>query len=554
MAPVNVESPATVFPEQMLDWTTPDDMLDSPVTGTHDMFAATGPAPATTAPLPNPDGSTLANLETFNGSERYFGSIMANCERALQFAVPYLTGTAYPQDTVLPDYNLDSDRGYAWPCWDVDWTYRNPATPFPWNGCDPYPSDTLARVWSTAIPTPIDWGATPPDPTWVPPGLRKGLSVNDPWGRPRSGNAWVNATALGSPGDCQYGSFPFPAIVVDPNRQDLADLDPCGIQMMAADTTGGGLLGPDYLFAPADFLHSDPSDPAAPADDMVSIYLRFPYTGPTTAENDGRLSDFLRAVALAATGNPGLVLANALSLWLGGGSTPIPWGDGSITAPGQTGGDRHLATAVAQLAVTGRCALHAFEGWTPQDSELVSAYSGIFPSSGFTQGEIADAAGKVLDAAYTALWGIRSNDPAWRNQRAAMPWIAASGFDDTPHRPVNVPSSPYPQYDVTFDVPAGTGSVQVTTRYMIASAGAWVGPWQGDTTSFTNPDPDLLGAPAATLPEGQVPRTLPADTPSIPDGNKILIYIHGGGSRAEEAVTWPTGSSSRGLRRASSTR
>ena len=526
MAPVNVESPPTIFPRQVLAWSSPDDMLDSPFAGTHDMFTPTGPAPKTTAPLPNPDGTTLTRLEAFDGSERYFGSIMANCELALQFAVPYLTGTAYPQGLVLPDYNLDSDRGYAWPCWDVNWTYQNPTAPFPWNGCDPYPSDTLARVASTAVPPPIDWGAMPPDPTQNPPGLRKGLTVNDPWGRPRSGTAWVNATALSTPGACQYASFPFPAIVVNPNREDLANLDLC------AGPAGGALLGPDYLFAPPGFVNSDTSDPNAP--DLVNIYLHFPYTGPTTAENDGRLSDFLRA--LAQTADPRLMLANAVSLWLGGESAPIPWGDGTITSPPQPPGDTALATAVAELTVTGRDAFTAFAAWTPQDADLVAEYDSVFPDSSFTPAQIADAAGHVLDAAYTALWAIRSNEPSWRNKRVAMPWIAVSGFDDTPHRPVNVPTSPYPQYDVTFDVPAATGTMQVTTRYMVASAGAWAGPWQGGTTSFTNPDPALLGAPATTLPAGPAPRTIPADTPSIPVGNKIIIYIHGGGSRAEEAV------------------
>jgi hypothetical protein len=545
MAPVNVESPATIFPRQVLGWTSPEDMLDSSVPATHDMFSESGPAPATTVPLPDPDGSTLTGLETFDGSQRYFGSIMANCEAALTFAVPYLEGTPYPEDIMLPDYNLDSDRGYAWPCWDVDWTYKNPVMPFRWNGCDPYPSDTLTRVWSNAIPPPIDWGACKPDKAQIPPGLRKGLTVNDPWGSPRSGNAWVNATALGSPGDCQYASFPFPSIVVNPNREDLADLDQCSIEMQAADSAGGGLLGPDYLLAPAGFLHSTPGAPDAPHDDLVQVHEHFPYSGPnatpTVTENDGRLSDFLRAVA--GTADPRLILANAVSLWLGGGSTQIPWGppDSTITSPPQEGGNHDLATAVAQLAVTGRKVFKAFEAWTPQDAGqegLVEEYNNRFPDSGFDQGQIQDAAARVLDRAYTALWAIRSNEPAWRNQRVAMkkPWIAVSGFDDTPHRPVNVPTSPYPQYDVTFDVPAPTGSLEVMTRYMIASAGTWAGPWQGGTTSFTNWDPDLLGAPAAALPEGPAPRTIPQDAPAIPDGSQIIIYIHGGGSRAEEAV------------------
>jgi len=532
MAPVNVESPATLFPKQLLGWTSPDDMLDSPVAGTHDMFAATGPAPVTTVPLPNPDGSTLTDLETFDGSQRYFGGIMASCEAALSFAVPYLSGTPYPAGVVLPDYNLDSDRGYAWPAWDVDWNYRNPHTPFPWNGCDPYPSDTLARRQTN--PPMIDWGDPQP-----PPG-RKKPTGNDPWGSPRSGNAWVNATALGTPGDCEYASFPFPSIVVNPNREDLKELDRCDTEFQAADVPGGGLLGPDYLFAPPAFLHSNLADPKTPQDDRVNIYLHFPYSGQTTAENDWRLSDFLRAVAGTAKADPRLVLANAVSLWLGGGSTPINWGNGTISSPPlpprRRQRARTLATAVAQLTVTGREAFDAFANWIPQNAGLVTEYNGSFPNSAFTPAQIQDAAVNVLDAAYTALWAVRSNDPSWRNQRVTMPWIAVSGFDDTPHRPVNVPTSPYPQFDIQYTVPAVAGPVQVTTRYMIASAGAWAGPREGGKTSFTNPNPAVLGAPAAPLPAGPAPRTIPDDIPAIPDGDKIIIYIHGGGSRAEEAV------------------
>ena len=536
MGPVNVEVPATFFPQQVLGWTSPDDMLDSSVAGTHDMFSSAGPAPAATSLLPNPDGSKLTDLETFDGSLRYFGSIMSGCEAALAFAVPYLTGTPYPDGVVLPDYNLDSDRGYAWPCWDVDWLYKNPNTPFPWNGCDPYPMDTLARVAAsaTAIPPLIDWGDQPPDQTQIPPGLRKGLTVNDPWGSPRSGNAWVNATQLSTPGACDYASFPFPSIVVNPNRGDLVDLDPCDFGFVAADVPGGGLLGPDYLFAPPAFLHRD--DPNGALDDQVNIYLQFPYSGQTTAENDGRLSDFLRAVAEAAMTNARLVVANAVSLWLGGGSTPVNWGDGTVSSPAQRPPDLALATAVVQLAVTGRQALQTFASWTPNDAEAVAEYNSTFPNSGFTPGEIQDAVLGVLNAAYTALWAVRKNDSSWRNQRVSMPWIAVSGFDDTPHRPVNVPTSPYPQYDIQFTVGAATGPVQVTTRYMIASAGTWIGPWDGTSTSFANPDPSILGEPAATLPNGPVPRAIPQDDPAIPDGNKIIIYIHGGGSRAEEAV------------------
>ena len=148
----------------------------------------------------------------------------------------------------------------------------------------------------------------------------------------------------------------------------------------------------------------------------------------------------------------------------------------------------------------------------------------------------------MLDDAYKALWAIRSNEPGWRDFRFGLGWIAVSGFDDTPHRPVNVPTAPYPQYDISFTVPVPNknppvnGMLGVTTRYMVASAGAFVGPANPETSSFRDPDAATLQAPATTFSPSPAPRSIPSDIPSIPARNKIIVYLHGGGSRAEEAV------------------
>ena len=167
----------------------------------------------------------------------------------------------------------------------------------------------------------------------------------------------------------------------------------------------------------------------------------------------------------------------------------------------------------------------------------------------------------VLDVAYTTLWTIRGNVPGWRALRSqlgsqlgtlfASPaptisnWIAVSGFDDTPHRPVNVPTAPYPQFDISFSVTKTdlVTEIPVTTRFMVASAGTFIGPNDSNMSSFTDPDPGILAPPppspvSVTPPfsPSPAPRTVPQDQPVIPAGNKIIIYIHGGGSRAEEAV------------------
>ena len=536
MAPVNVESPMTTFPAQVLGWSMPEDMLDSQVVMTDDMFSKDGPAPPTTIPLLNPDGTTLASLESFDGSQRYFGSIMANCERALTFAVPHLLGRPYPKGVLLPDYNLDADRGYAWPAWDVDWASPNAMAPFPWNGCDPYPLDTAARVGATPG---INWGSGVGPRT--APGT--GVTVNDPFGSPRSGTAFVNATALSTPGSCEYENLPFPCIVINPKvtphnpRGDaLSGLDGCRPGPMGPPHPADGQLGPDYKVAPQSFLHSDVTDPMA--EDVTKVYLHLPYddmTNQQVPENDGRMTDFLRAVA--RTMGPKLVLANAVSLRLGGGSTALPWDGGTVAVPPKATPDQSdldLATAVAQLAVTGRAMFKEFAAWIPHDADLSTEYHATFTTSTFPAADVDAAAKQVLDAAYSALWAIRSNDPAWRKKRTSMGWIAVSGFDDTPHRPVNVATAPYPQYDLAVALQGKSGLVTTTTRYLVASAGGWVGP-SDDTTSFANPGKDVLGAPDPGPPADPTPRTLPQDNPVIP-GNKIILYVHGGGSKAEEAV------------------
>ena len=308
-------------------------------------------------------------------------------------------------------------------------------------------------------------------------------------------------------------------------------MDRCVGTDPATNEPGGGLLGPDYPIPAQRFSRSNAADPAAPHDDLVHVYLRLPYSGATTTENDGRLHDFLRAAA--RTANPELILGSAVNVWLGGATLAL-FGDPSTITSGRP--DQALAVALAQLAVTGRSTFNAFGAWSPQDADLVAMYDAIFPGSPFARQDIEDAARQVLDAAYRAMWAIRGNDPSWRAERAALGWIAVSGFDDTPHRPVNIPSSPYPQHDLTLTVPGAAGPVTVTTRYTIASAGGWIGPWQQGTTSFTNPDPGILGAPNGTRPSGRIPRAIPPDTPAVSATGKIIVYVHGGESRAEEAI------------------
>ena len=266
-------------------------------------------------------------------------------------------------------------------------------------------------------------------------------------------------------------------------------------------------------------------------------------------EHDQRLNPFMRMNA--ASHDAKLLLARAV--WISLGLPPA----GSISGSSCGGTNAECATALAQLAVTGRQAFKSFVGWSPgfapassgpQVDDLVqlaqSGYHDVpaMPAS-ITATQLQSACTNVLNQAYTALWAIRSNVAAWRQFRLNGVWIAASGEDDTPHRPVNVPSAPFPQFDIPVPVTVGGQPFTLMTRYMIATANSLM-----NLTA-----PAAAAAPAIPvilqrcLPGHVCPPRLaiPSDTPStLPDAplntRNVIIYIHGGGSRLEEAVPMAT--------------
>lgn len=87
--------------------TLPDDFIDAPL-GPDDLFSRTGPEPTI-----NTDDPLAPH--SFAGDRRNFGGAMENSKRGIE-----LSEAHFPHGTSLPDYNLDGDRGYAWPCWDVE--------------------------------------------------------------------------------------------------------------------------------------------------------------------------------------------------------------------------------------------------------------------------------------------------------------------------------------------------------------------------------------------------------------------------------------------------
>jgi pimeloyl-ACP methyl ester carboxylesterase len=319
--------------------------------------------------------------------------------------------------------------------------------------------------------------------------------------------------------------------------------EPCTLQSnQISPTLPTGMLPQTYQWAPGAFLENDPNNGG--------------FTKPD--EQNGRLHYFLRDMAgLAAspvTATSQSVLVDAVLLYLG--LTKAAVGSG----PAINADPRAVATAVAQLAVTGRRAYANFSSWHspagafsgPQDADLIQLVKNGYPT--VDQIALQRAVKFVLDAAYSALWAIRSNDPAWRARRAQMGWIAVSGEDDTPHRPVNVPTAPYPQYDLPVTVTGPSGPVTATTRYMVASYLGFLGPDAPPYGFPPLPQPSSTGNVGGTkvasgigITTGQSnmqiglsqPWALPLDTlPDIPPypNLKIIVYVHGGGSRLEEAV------------------
>ncbi len=125
--PVNLTAPYR--PAQGATFTTPDAFIDAP-RGPDDMFTPGGPQPK--AHTADPRASN-----TFAADPRNFGGAIANCEWALlHWSDP---GFA------LPDYNLDGDRGYAWPCWDLETPVDKKA-----------PKDPTDPDYDAKIPDPLN--------------------------------------------------------------------------------------------------------------------------------------------------------------------------------------------------------------------------------------------------------------------------------------------------------------------------------------------------------------------------------------------------------------
>jgi hypothetical protein len=188
-----------------------------------------------------------------------------------------------------------------------------------------------------------------------------------------------------------------------------------------------------------------------------------------------------------------------------------------------------LAAALADLAVTGRVSYTAFVRTPPTEAMLVPAVQSrlaqLNPKSSIPIADVTAAANAALDRAYHVALALRGPYPKRIEARKQLQWIAVSGEDDSPHRPVNVASAPYPQHEIPVTIgpaavrhggappPPPPGTVTIQTRFFIAS---------------------LTPPPAGPTPPA---RSVPVDAPPVvPDGDRVILFVHGHSSNAEEAL------------------
>ncbi len=184
---------------------------------------------------------------------------------------------------------------------------------------------------------------------------------------------------------------------------------------------------------------TDPIQPHPEACSGAGRYVPVPqqFLPPPDKASEGRVNDYLRRVA--AMRDPQLILTTA-TLGTSLGDTP------------------DMVQAAAQLAVTGRAAFTKFKQWHPGVSDLISVISAVakvpVPAvgnpwakalAGLSANALEVNAVRALNTAYETARLLTANDANSYNAWLKAPWIAVSGEDDPPHRPVNVNRSPFPQ-------------------------------------------------------------------------------------------------------------
>ncbi len=231
----------------------------------------------------------------------------------------------------------------------------------------------------------------------------------------------------------------------------------------------------------------------------AALKSKDPNLKPNIGANEGRLRPDLRNAA--AQHNPVASLCQAAAAFAVGNTS-----DGN---------------AFADLSVTGRHSFAAFRAQPPQDAQILACFQNNPRTKALPAATLQHAADAALDRAYRVANVLRAGGWASPNvcpERNTLGYIAVSGEDDQPHRPVNVPAAEFPQYDLEVLVPRPSGPpLSVHTRYTIAHTFAPAGA--------------QLSSCATTG------RALQADrAPVLAPDAIVFLYIDGMDSRAEEAL------------------
>ena len=270
-----------------------------------------------------------------------------------------------------------------------------------------------------------------------------------------------------------------------------------------------------YFIAPPDLLDWTPTD-APQFKEALTNYE--PPASPTRAQyNPGALSSNNSSIKPSIGANEGRLRADLRDT----AAHRNPVASLCASAAAFALGNTSDGNAFADLSVTGRHTFAAFRAQPPQDAQIVACLQNNARTKSLPAASLQHAADAALDRAYRVLNIVRAGGWASPNvcaERNALGYIAVSGEDDQPHRPVNVPSAEFPQYDLDVLVPRPSGPpLSVHTRYMIAH-------------TFP-PAGDQLASCASTG------RNIPVDrAPVLAPDAIVFLYIHGMDSRLEEAL------------------
>ena len=196
-----------------------------------------------------------------------------------------------------------------------------------------------------------------------------------------------------------------------------------------------------------------------------------------------------------------------------------------LTSPEPNSGA--IQDAFSDLSVTGRAAYASFRALAPAAADLTalvtSKLAAAYPAHQVVAADLGAAITKTLERAYNVAWALCGPVSHRSTAREALGWIAVTAEDDSPHRPVNVGSALFPQYDLTVQI--GTMPVTpVTTRFVVASR------------LFHDEFPITLNEVPTETPTSAAAAPNPSQRAMPSINGDVVLFIHGHSSSAEEAM------------------